>query len=514
MIAPVLIPFAGQRAFEADVATRRVCALVARRQYGKTTIAARIALKKMMKRKNHTVLYGSVKIDLGRELIRKEAGQVQDAFGKIANDRLKLVDASGQPLTNLGADDFAELYEALRLEFRYYHSQSSYSRTKVIALTPEAVGETGDLIVDEFERVKRAAEVWEAIEPFVSRSPDYRCLFTLTPPTDDRHISWTMFAPPIGVEMPVNPDGNTYESEYGFHVRRVTAFDAYADGLPFYDLKTGEKITPDEARSKARDKDAWDRNYGCKFTIGGSAAVDMMSLSVAQQRGVGRCACVYCDDDLDFSRALAWLRDHLAPGLPTGIGFDVATTTGGQSNPSSVTVTQRSGIELISPLNVLWKTRDPKIARERLRQIVAACLHAGCPARALAIDASNERYFAEETRQEFAALVPVKLVVSGDIVDPRPAGYDAEKGNVNYKTWLGDSYVAEINDNHCTFPPEHYFKKDHRSPVKNAGRYECEVDADGGHGDTFDSGKLAQFAITGNPANYTAILIGGEENSW
>ena len=495
--------FAGQRAFELDVVRRRVCALVARRQYGKTTIAARIALKKMMKQKNHTVLFGSVKIDLGREMIRIEAQQVQDAFALLANERLKAVDPTGKPLEGLTADDFADLYEALRLEFRYYHSQSSYSRTKVIALTPEAVGETGDLIVDEFERVKRGAEVWEAIEPFVSRSPDYRCIFTLTPPTDDRHISWTMFAPPLGQDLPVMPEGDTYESEYGFFVRRVTAFDAFADGLPFYDLKTGDEITPDEARRRARDKEAWDRNYGCKFTTGGSAAIDLMSLTVAQQRGIGKCLSEYCESDLDFQKALAWLRDHLVPGRLTGIGFDVATTTSGQSNPSSVTVTQRSGIELTSVLNVLWKTRDPKIARERLRRIIETCKAKDAPARRLAIDASNERYFAEETRQEFGALIPVELVVAGDVVEPRPPGYEAEKGNVNYKTWTGDSYSAEVNDNHYALPPESYFKKDQRSPIKNAGRYECEVDADGGHGDTFDSGKLAQLALSASGGGLT-----------
>jgi len=31
--------------------------------------------------------------------------------------------------------------------------------------------------------------------------------------------------------------------------------------------------------------------------------------------------------------------------------------------------------------------------------------------------------------------------------------------------------------------------------VKNGGKYECTPDDDGRHGDTFDSGKLAHFAL-------------------
>jgi hypothetical protein len=129
-----------------------------------------------------------------------------------------------------------------------------------------------------------------------------------------------------------------------------------------YDTDTGAKITPEAARAAARDKSAWDRNYGCKFLIGGSAAVDLMCLSSAQQRGIGRCLSIYCDSDRDFQRALAWLSEHLTPGLETGIGYDPATTEKKQSNPSSLTVTQRSGHEYASPLNVLWKTQDPRNA--------------------------------------------------------------------------------------------------------------------------------------------------------
>jgi len=553
----------GQLAFEQDGSEHRVMALVARRQYGKTTGTARIALKKMMRQKGHTVLFGSVKLDLGREMVRKEAEQVQRAFAMLAEkdlttetqraqrftgrdtfDRLiaracdnkrrrtsqprkgfgvnslvptkgslKLADGENGKLLpdNLKPEDFATLYEALRLEFRYYHSQGAYSRTKVVALTPEAVGETGDLIVDEFERVKRAREVWEAVEPFISRNPEYRCLFTLTPPEDDRHPSFEMFAPPAGLELPVRPEGNLYRSEGGFWVRRVTAFDAYEDGVPMYDTDSGGEITPEAARTAARDKAAWDRNYGCKFLVGGSAAVDLMCLSAAQQRGVGRCACVYCESDADFQTALDWLRDHLTPGLATAIGYDPATTEKKESNPSSLTVTQQSGNEFISPLTVLWKTRDPRLARERLRSVVDCCAAKGAAVRRVCMDATSERLFAEETRQEFGGRAPVVLVIAGETVTPHPPGYDTSRGGVNYKTWTADSYCGAINENHYALPPEHYLKKSHRLVIKSGGRYECEVDTDGDHGDTFDSGRLAQYGLmsTGGGIRSVADLAMG-----
>ena len=73
-------PRAGQRRFMQMVETHRLLGLLARRQYGKTSIMALIALKKMMKRKNHTVVFGSAKLNLSREIVRKEAAIMQSAI--------------------------------------------------------------------------------------------------------------------------------------------------------------------------------------------------------------------------------------------------------------------------------------------------------------------------------------------------------------------------------------------------------------------------------------------------
>lgn len=486
----------GQREFERGVDAHRVAGLLARRQYGKTTIASRIALKKMMRKKGHTVVFGSVKLDLGREIVRKEAEQIQRAFTLlIAQAREKQIDlveeGRGRSVADLNADDFAELYEAQRLEFRYHHSTSVYSRTKVVALTPAAVGETGDLILDEVGRVKNFREVWEAVKPIIASNPEFRCLLTTTPPPDDTHYSFDLLAPPLVDDFPIQPKGNWYKSDLGVWVLRITAWDAYADGIPLYDDDTGAPISPEESRARDSDKDAWDRNYGVKFVIGGTAAVGLLQLDTAQRRGAGQCAHFNVEYDSDLERALEFLLAHLGSGS-VAIGFDVATTTKATSNPSAVTVRERIGVEKFNRLIVTWKTTDPNIARERLGKIISAVRSRpeGGPARRLCIDATSERYFAQDCRTEFGGMLPVELVIASETVEvpgqPEP---------ITMKQLLGSRLVAEFEDNHEIWPPERYVKEDVRLVKKEKGQFVCEPAPDGKHGDTFDSTKLAEWGF-------------------
>jgi hypothetical protein len=484
---------AGQREFEGGVMQHRIAGLLARRQYGKTTMASRIALRKMMLKAGHTVIFGSVKVDLGREIVRKEAEALQKAISAMEDGQelFQLADGSnGKSLPKLSGDDFAELYEAQRLEFRLYHSRTTYSRTKVVALTPSAVGETGDLILDEVGRVKNFREVWEAVKPIISSQPTFRCVLTTTPPPDDSHFSFELLAPPIDANFQINPKGNWYRSELGVQVLRITAWDAYADGIPLYDDETGAPIDPDTARARDYDKDAWDRNYGVRFVLGGSAAVGLLQLDAAQRRGIGRCACVTVQDDLDFDAGLAFLREHLGSGA-VGIGVDVATTERESSNPTSITVMERDGLEPVAVLTLVWKTRDPAIARERIRRVVETVNQRkeGGRARRLAIDATSERYFAIEIQRFLGAMVPVELVVASETVE-LPGGEKMTK-----KSLLGSLWVAEIDDNRAVLAPERYLREDFRRVRKDKGTFVCEVGPNGEHGDTFDSHKLARHAL-------------------
>lgn len=492
---------AGQREFERGIEQHRISAFLTRRQYGKTTEAARIALKKMMMTAGHDVVFGSVKLDLGRDMIRKESAALQKAFQILATQvqaaRGKLdavVAGSDKSIAAISADDWADLYESSRLEMRLYHSQTVYSRTKIVALTPDAVGETGDLILDEVGRVRNFRAVWEAVKPIISSNPTFRCILTTTPPPDDSHYSFELLAPPTGFNPPPAPGGHWYKSELGVWCLRVTAWDAYADGVMLYDDDTGAPITPDESRALDRDKDAWDRNYGVKFVLGGTSACSLLALQTAMERGVGQCACFVIDSDSDFDRAIAWIREHVGGG-PVGLGLDLATTEKATSNPSAFAIVEQVGVDLIARALIVWKTKDPDIAMDRIARLVDAVEKrpAGGRAKALSVDATNERYFASDIRKALAKRLPVHLIVNSETVE-RP-GYEP----MNYKQFLGGQLVGELDDNHLWLPPERYIKDDFRLVKKERGLFVCEPDTDGKHGDTFDATKLAIHSLKGAP---------------
>jgi hypothetical protein len=486
-----------QRRFLRLVDEHRRLAFVARRQYGKTTTFAKIALKKMMKRNNHTVIFGSAKLNLSREIVRKEAEILQAAIAdmiteaKAAKGAFQIVDGQTQKVPDvLKPDDFADLFEAQRLEFRFYHTRSSYSRTKVVALRPDTVGETGDLMCDEVGRVANWREVCEAVNPIVQSNPEFRLLLSTTPPPDDTHYSYEQLAPPVGTQFRPNLEGNLYKSEMGIMVLRVDAWDAYADGVPIYDLDSGKALAPEESRAGEYDKDAWDRNFGCKFVAGGIGACSIMALDSAQSRGIGKCEFVRIDRDSDLDGALSRLRDRLGAGR-IGIGFDVATTTKATSNPAGIAICEQTGNEYAFPLILAWKTADPDLVDERLRRIADAVAgrKEGGRARKLCIDGTNERYFATTVKKSLRALLPVEIVVGSETIE-KP-GYEP----MTMKQFLGSKLIGELDDNHLTLPPDRYIREDWRLVKKERGALVCEPDVDGKHGDTFDAAKLALWAV-------------------
>ena len=495
-----------QREFMRGTSLHRLSAFSARRQFGKTTTFGAIALKKMMKQAGHTVIFGSAKLNLSREIVRKEADVMQRTIqalqAQAGEHPVAVADAAtGKIPDQLTADDFADLFEAQRLEFRFYHSRSVYSRTKVVALRPDTVGETGDLMADEIGRIGNWREVWEAIEPIVASDPTFRVTLATTPPPDDTHFSFEMLTPPIGTDFPVNPNGNWYRSEMGVWVLRVDAFDAWADGIPVYDLDNGEPLPPEEHRRRAHDKDAWDRNYGVKFVFGGTGACSMVALDFAQRAGVNKCAHIRLDNDTDLDRAIAFLLAHLTDG-PVGLGWDLATTEKATSNPSALTVLERVGLDRVARLILSWKTDDPDRAEEIVTRIVngVAMRKEGGRPRRLCIDATNERYFAQSMRKALAATVPVELVIGSETVE-----VPGEQDPITKKQLLGGKLVEVLEDAHLILPPERYIKEDFRLVKKKRGTFDNEVAPDGKHGDTFDSTKLAEHALTSGAGGITSV---------
>lgn len=266
--------------------------LIWRRQLGKSYTLANVALNWMME-SVCSVFIVSAAIRLGMENVRKEAEVWRSVMATLrrraeaAGYRLTVGQAADDKGALLDVDAIADLFENSKLETKLWHNRSEFSRSMVIAPNPDtAVGWTGHLILDEVGRMPEFRDVWEAVEPIVSSNPQFRVRGATTPPPDDSHYSYEMLAPLLE-EFPVNARGNFYRSKMGHLCHRCDAWDAYAGGVPIYDLASRLPLSPDEARAKSPDKAAWDRNYGCRFISGGTAALSIMALKNAMSAGAG-----------------------------------------------------------------------------------------------------------------------------------------------------------------------------------------------------------------------------------
>lgn len=264
-----------------------------RRQSGKSFTAACKALRRMMEIPGLSSYFVSASVALGVEFVRKEA----EVWQKVLANYRTLVNQSGQKFESNcpwqdglpEIDALCDLFEHQRLMTKIWHDRTTSSRSVVIAPNPDtAVGWTGDIWMDEVGRMPAFKDVLEAILPFMSSNPQFRLLMITTPPPDDSHYSWELFLPPTE-EFPVNARGNWFVSEAGYDVHRVDAWDAHAAGIPMYDDKTRQPVTPEEHRTKAFDKAAWDRNFALKFIAGGTAALSLAAVQRAMEQGMGHC---------------------------------------------------------------------------------------------------------------------------------------------------------------------------------------------------------------------------------
>ena len=490
----------------------RVIGLLWTRRGRKSTTLGNIALDEMSAGPGRSVIAASASLNLGTELVSQavtaaeqaiivgqESLAVLDTMQDGAESRgLKLACAdaeTGKVFKAISREDFAELYQSKRLEMRLQFGKDDYSRLLVIAPNPAtARGWGGTVVRDEcgFTRSALETELQIAVDPIFRTDPTFKMIYASNLPRDDRHPWFEMTLPPPDLKFEPNPAGHFYRGLNGILIHRVSLADAYAAGHVLFDNQ-GQPMTLEQFRSEPGNRLQLPGSYDLVHEAGGTAVIDLLALLTAQQRGANQCAFVYVDNEGDLLQALRLLRSLLGDGA-VGIGVDVASTTGETSNPTAVTVTEKRGLERIQRLVVVWKERREAIQRERLRAIVEVVRDrpAGGPARRMCIDGSNERLFAQGTQEEFRNLIPVEVIVSGETVSPHPAGYQSA---VNYKTYLGDLYCAAVNDSHTAMPSAQYVKQDHRLTVKNAGRYACDPQPDGKHGDTFDSGKLSEYAL-------------------
>jgi hypothetical protein len=185
-----------------------------------------------------------------------------------------------------------------------------------------------------------------------------------------------------------------------------------------------------------------------------------------------------------------------------GLGLDVATTEKDVSNPSSLSVTQQVGPLVVQRLVITWKTSREGVTRAIVRVVLMDLKAAGIRPRRLCIDGTNERFFAQRLAAEFGVFCPVEIVVASESME-----WHGEK--LNMKTILGNLYVSDFAEAVARMPDERFLKDDHRLVKKDKGLFVASVSPDGQHGDTFDSGKLARWALTkGGPAEISAVSVG------
>lgn len=495
------------------------------RQCHKSTTLGTIAFDEMSREPGRTVTAASASLLLGSELVSKtvsateqaaivlrEAAAVHAALSAGVTESagafdLKAADSqTKRVLKGLSAEDLAELYRTSRLEMRLYHSKTDYSRLLIIAPSPAtARGWTGTVIRDEagFTRPSVETELRIAVKPIMDTDPTFKMIQASNLPSDDRHPFFEDTMPPPDMEFIPDAQGHFYRSQNGGMIHRVALEDAYAAGHVLYDTQTGKPLTYDQFCADPANKLGLDVSYRLIHQFGGAAAITLPAIMASQRRGASLGAFRWIEDEGDMIDALRLLTAQLGDGT-VGIGYDVATTTGDTSNPSSLTFTEKQGNERIQRLVAIWKTDDPRVAIERLRLGVDAVKRRprGGPARGLAVDASNELNYARSVRYALQGELPVELIMGGKTVEPPIPNVPKQP---NYKTLLGDNYSTLVNEGHYSLPSADYLKDDHRIVLKVAGQYKCDPEPDGRHGDTFDSGKLAEWMLESHGGAITDV---------
>lgn len=224
------------------------------------------------------------------------------------------------------------------------------ARIMVLAANPRtARGFSGDLILDEFAWHENSLAIWDAAEPIISGNAEYQCRIAST-----GNGRWNMFYQICGGcswdATTGNPAG-IGRAPSGFLVSRVSRTAAHRMGQAVHDPKTGEAVTPDEARQRALDKASYDQNYELAFNDEEGALLTHEMISGAEYAIEGECAIcegAWTEGALDF------LRRCVGPLM---FGMDVGRTR----NMSSIAVGERiGGLILTRGLLRMHNTRLPR----------------------------------------------------------------------------------------------------------------------------------------------------------
>lgn len=476
------------------------------RQGRKTTTLAGQKFKEMMDTPGRTVLFASANLNLGGEMVEKQAGTWVDLYAGLraeaeAGSLALRAGVMGHEVEALNWADLAEALEKSKFELRLYHSNSVVSRTKIIAADVRtARGWSGSVCLDEAPFVEDLETLLEELEPMYSTDPTFTFVMSGTPPKDYAHYGYELMAAEDGrEEWPVNARGNWYRNRLGFWVHRVTIDDAAAAGRKNFHPDTGAELSPDEYREVSVNKEGWDRSNRLKRPEVGTSAVNPLDLDACFDLGRGKGLVVEGELSDDLLRQVIGM---LGKGK-ISCGLDLASSDGGKSNPSSLTVAEKVGNQLVVRLAWHWKTARGEVTLGNVERVIDALLAAGARLIGLGIDASNETLFARQIKRALALKCRVALIKGGEKMQFR-----GEEDNA--KTILGHVLANTVEAHGIALPPSEYVRKDWMRINKKGGEFVCTVGPNGEHGDTFDSTKLAVWLQVGRggPAEARGAAVG------
>jgi phage FluMu gp28-like protein len=306
--APPLKPLVSFRSYQEpifwDHATKTVI-LHWSRQIGKSYTLAGWAVDRLLRYPGRLVTVLSNSRDNGAEFVIK----CQEICQKLGQALEIESNATELDQANLAED---VKYSLMQFEVRITVN-GKVGRIKVLAANPRtARGFSGDLILDEFAFHENSRAIWEAAEPIISANKDFLCRISST-----GNGRQNMFYQLI--------------SEGRIPVNRMSRSQAWATGeLKIYSIIDGREITPDEARTEASDKRAYDQNYECAFNDENMALLTQELISAAQREGV-------TVDEQEWSVA-SLHRMHRASG-----DLDVGVDVGRVQDLTVITVIDKFG---------------------------------------------------------------------------------------------------------------------------------------------------------------------------
>lgn len=374
--------------------------------------------------------------------------------------------------------DIAEIYKQNKLEVKIRHSSTCVSRIKIIAPNwATARGLTGHLLLDEIAFIPDFKRFLSAVDPIISRQAKYKMIMATTLPDDDAHYAFELAAAPVGMVFEPNAEGTFYKSQAGMWVHRVDAQDAHAAGVPLFNDE-GQLVTPDEHRAEARDKDAWDLNYALKFPMGGTTAISMTHLRIAQETGAAL-GCQFYEGELPDG----WARG--LEGKRLALGYDPASTENDKSNPSVISVLEKLASGLVVTHRVLrFKSQEARVHRRHLCEMRDALSPF-----VIAVDATGGGLWASDVEEWTNGRVPV-LAVKGS--ESKKIGYNLTS---TIKTYTAKNLVTALEDGLLALPPDDAVKADFRLIKRKGSGYVNQLDASGSHGDIFDSVRLGYYGV-------------------